>query len=170
MTELNRIDKLEAALAAGQLWRAKEILAGRLGSGGFDATTCEQLGRVLLQMGDDLQAGKYLFLSGVRAPEYAGPIELFRRRHGRAGWQSLLGSLPASARRAAWADLPAALREDLRAAGVPQGAGDETIRRSTERHALRRSAAGCATFLLVLLAAGLLISWFLVSCTRIGKI
>jgi len=49
-----KTDKLAHALAAGQLWRAKEILTGRIGSGRYQPDLCEQLGLLLLRMGDDL--------------------------------------------------------------------------------------------------------------------
>lgn len=56
---MTRPDKLKAALDAGELWRAKEILAGRMGGAPFSPALCEQLGQLMLQMGDVLAAGKY---------------------------------------------------------------------------------------------------------------
>jgi hypothetical protein len=159
--ERARIDKLRAALDAGELWRAREILSGRIGFGRYDPATYEQLGQVLLRMGDDLQAGKYLFLSGVRKPDYAASIALYLRRHKSGGWQSLLGTFPASARGATWTQLPPAVREDLRNLGVPPRPDGETIRKTHERQASQItwrglfSAVGC---LLVVSLLGLLVA------------
>ena len=114
-----RVDKADRALADGQLWRAKEILASRIGTLPLDPEVFERLGRVLLQMGDRLEAGRFLLVSGKRQPEYQEAIALFVRRHSRGGWQDLLASLPAVVRRCKWSDLPPEARADLEAAGVP---------------------------------------------------
>lgn len=161
MTPRDRVkaDKLRAALDAAELWRAKEILSGRIGSGRYDPATYEQLGQVLLEMGDHLAAGRFLFLSGVRRPEYASAIELYLRRHSRGGWRSLLAAFPASARRATWSELPATVREDLRALGVPPRPDDETVWATHQRQVVGQSgwlgALGCA---LILIVIGLLVS------------
>lgn len=159
----DKVDRVEAAIATGQLWRAKEILSGRLGSAEFKPDVYEQLGRVLLQMGDDPQAGKFLFLSGVRRPEYAGAIDLFVRRHSRGGWQSLVGSFPASARAASWANLPPQVRDDLRALGVPARPAVEGVRRTLEKYPRSQaSGPGCTAVLVVAVAIGLLIALIVV--------
>jgi hypothetical protein len=160
---MTKVDKLQAALDTGQLWRAKEILAGRIGSADFSPELCEQFGKLLLQMGDDLQAGKYLFLSGVRLTEYESAIRLYVRRYSRAGWQSLLGSFPAAARRAVWADMPQTVKNELREAGVP-------IRNESEAVGGDAAAApiaplgwrGCLTVIAVVLFGGFLISYLIV--------
>ena len=113
------IDKVAEAIAAGQLWRAKEILSGRVRSRSFDPDLFEELGRVLLKMGDELEAGRFLLLSGKRRPEYQDAIGLFFQRYSRAGWQNMLASLPAAVRACSWSELPQQLRADLEAAGVP---------------------------------------------------
>ena len=52
------------AIESGQLWRAKEILGGRVGTLPFDAELYEQFGALLLRMGDDVQAGRKVAPSG----------------------------------------------------------------------------------------------------------
>jgi hypothetical protein len=54
---------------AGRLWRAKEILQGSI-CREYDLRIFERYGQILLLMRDNLEAGKYLFLSGSRKPEY----------------------------------------------------------------------------------------------------
>jgi hypothetical protein len=120
-------DRAAEALAAGQLWRAKEILWGRLRSRPFDAELYEQLGRVLLQMGDTLEAGKLLLLSGRRTPEYEGAIRLFVERYARTPWQRIAALFPATARRCAWTDLPDRARADLAALGIPESFGVDSL-------------------------------------------
>ena len=159
---MTKPDKLKAALEAGELWRAREILAGRIGVAPFRPALCEQLGQVLLRMGDDLEAGKYLFLSGVRHPEYERAIQLFVRRYSRGGWQSLLGSLPAAARRAAWKDLPQTVTNELRELGVPIRGEAEALRETLERAPARASRRGCLTILVVALVIGVLVGYLAV--------
>jgi hypothetical protein len=152
-------DKLAHALRDGQLWRAKEILSGRIASGPFSPDTYEQFGVLLLRMGDDLQAGKYLFLSGERLPEYKPPIDLFLRRYSRAGWQSLLSAFPSAARRCTWAELPAALREQLVELGVPARPGAEPLRTTLQKYpAAGGGWAGCLILIVVAIALGLLLA------------
>lgn len=141
-------DKADQALAEGKLWRAREILGGRVASGPFDPHLYERLGTVLLRMGDDIEAGKYLFLSGVRTTEYASAIALFLQRHSRSGWRSLVATFPTRVRRARWADLPAEVRTELQAAGVPvKDAG--TVSPALDRHAREASGfGGCAVAVL----------------------
>ncbi len=115
----NSVRRVEAALAEGRLWRAKEILQGALRDAGYDPTLYEQYGLVLLRMGDMVEAGKYLFLSGRRAPEYREAIELFLKRHGRRDWPALAATLPRQARRAPVDAYPYAVRRELAARGIP---------------------------------------------------
>jgi hypothetical protein len=152
--------KVDAALAAGQLWRAKEILAGRVRACPFAPGLYEQFGQLLLKMGDDLLAGKFLFLSGVRRSEYTGPIALYLGRYSRSSWQGLLASFPTAVRRACWTDLPATVRADLRAAGVPEQPGAVAVWATLTKHP-RRSPSnwlGCIGILFVLVVVALLIS------------
>ena len=60
---------VKAALTNNQLWRAKEILQGTIASSGYDPFLFEQYGLILFQMGDLMEAGKYLFLSGQTREE-----------------------------------------------------------------------------------------------------
>ena len=152
------IDRVHEAVSSGQLWRAKEILAGRIGSGPFDPESCEQLGRVLLQMGDDLDAGRFLFLSGQRHAEYEPAIQLFLRRYSRAGWQSLVAAFPAAARRCTWSELPPRVREDLVAAGVPERSDTEPLRATLRHHPAGGSGwGGCLVPLAILALMGALL-------------
>ena len=110
------IDAVERELSAGRLWRAKEILQGRLRSASYDAVLYERYGFVLLQLGDMVEAGKYLFLSGIRKPEYRGPIEIYIERHGKS-LRSLRDTFPACVRRTEIASYPESVLADLQAAG-----------------------------------------------------
>ena len=76
---MNVIETAEREMSNGNLWRAKEIL--------HKSEIYEKLGNVLLQMSDLAEAGKYLFLSGVRKPEYEKAIKIEGGR-ARAGRQA----------------------------------------------------------------------------------
>ena len=154
-----KTDKLADALAAGRLWRAKEILAGRIGSGQYQPDLCEQLGLLLLRMGDDLQAGKFLFLSGQRRPEDQAAIDLFVRRHARGGRHALLAAFPAAVRRSSWSQLPPQVQTDLVAVGVPPRATDEPLWGTHRGHpGDELGLKGCLLGLLGIVGIGLLIA------------
>lgn len=110
------IDTVDRELAAGRIWRAKEILQGRLRSAGYDAALYERYGFVLFQLGYMVEAGKYLFLSGVRKPEYREPIGIYIERHGKS-LNSLRDTFPACVRRTGIPSYPENVLDDLQAAG-----------------------------------------------------
>ena len=101
-------------VAAGRLWRAKEILQGRLPSAGYDAGLYERYGILLLQLGDMKEAGKYLFLSGSRKPAYEQAIGIFIGRHAKSV-NTLYGSFPAAVRAADPSSYPASVLDELQA-------------------------------------------------------
>jgi hypothetical protein len=107
-------------------------------------------------MGDDLQAGKFLFLSGQRRPEYQAAIDLFLQRYSRGGRHSLLAAFPAAVRRSSWSQLPTQVQTDLVSAGVPPRAPDEPLWGGT--HHGEPGLKGCLLGLLVIVGIGLLIA------------
>jgi hypothetical protein len=130
-----------------------------MGTDPFDPKTAEQLGALLLKMGDDIQAGRYLFVSGVRRPEYQASIDMFRRRQSRAGWRSLLGALPGTVKRCVWSEIPAVVRLELHQAGVPQRPASETLKGTLSTTSAGRLAwLGCLVVLAILVGIGLLVS------------
>jgi len=145
----SRVDKAAEAVAAGHFWRAKEILRGRLRAHSFDPEVYEQLGLVLLRMGDHLEAGKFLLLSGKRTPEYEESIRVFIRRYAHAPWQNMLAAFPRNARRCSWSELPAQARADLEAAGVPKRPATERVSRIAQTG--RNAKMGWVGLLLILL-------------------
>jgi hypothetical protein len=78
------------------------------------------LGEVLLELGDQLEAGKYLMLSGVRWPEFAEAIALFVKRFGGSQPRRLYAAFPRSARMARLNDYPEPVNEELRSLGLPE--------------------------------------------------
>lgn len=117
-TDIELPAHVQAALDEGKLWRAKEILQGRVGSMPYSPALYEQYGAVLLAMDDRMQAGKYLFLSGARRPEYEDAIATFMERHGRRSERQLVASFPANARSLALGRFPPNVRAALLERGV----------------------------------------------------
>ena len=111
---------VQAALDASELWRAKQLVGGRINSANrYDASLYEQYGVILMRMGDLVLAGKYLFLSGKRDAIYTDAIELFIRQHGRGGWRTMVGTFPNAVRRMPIEELPQPLRDDYADFNVP---------------------------------------------------
>lgn len=120
MTNRN-LDNAKREIDNGNLWRAKEILQGAVGSErSYDVELFELMGTVLLRMGDLLEAGKYLFLSGVRRPDYLESIEIFLSRHRRKHPRDFVAHLPRSARLRTVSDYPADVARVLREMGFPE--------------------------------------------------
>jgi len=105
--------RMDQAISEGKLWRAKEILQGRVCNSFYDPTLYEKYGGLLLQMGDLIEAGRWLFLSGKRAPEYQTAIELYLQRHGKHGWATLKSSIPKYIRELPLTQFPEALQPEL---------------------------------------------------------
>jgi Family of unknown function (DUF6584) len=100
-------------IANGRVWRAKEILRGSF-SGDFDPDRCEAYGQILLQMNDLKEAGRYLFVSGARKPEYQDAIAIFMEKFATMKARNRLLSLPARIHRVDIDDWPASVIEDLK--------------------------------------------------------
>jgi hypothetical protein len=86
----------------------------------YDPDLYEQFGTVLLAMGDNLEAGRWLFLSGRRDAEYEPAVALFLERHGRRGGERLYASFPAGARLGGPSHYPPPLCDELRELGVSE--------------------------------------------------
>ncbi len=107
----------DQAVASGKLWRAKEILQGNIGTQDFHPQLYERYGHLLLQMGDLIEAGKYLFLSGSRDDRYKEAITLFLDKHRRHP-EHIFGALPMKAKWTPWRKLPPAVRDDMSQLGI----------------------------------------------------
>ena len=116
-------ERVDTEVAEGRLWRAKEILQGNIRTLGYDTELFERYGQVLLAMGDVVEAGKYLFLSGEHKPDYHEPIALYLSRHTRKDPRNLLGTFPDVSRLPQLADYPDAVRQTLEGLGI----SDETL-------------------------------------------
>lgn len=114
------LDKAREEIEKGNLWRAKEILQGAIRSATYDAHLFEMMGTVFLRMGDLPEAGRFLFLSGVRRPEYLGPIEIFLSRHGRKEPHDFLYLFPRTARLRTVSEYPQEVAQVLREMGCPE--------------------------------------------------
>lgn len=105
--------KVQEALDQGKLWRAKEILSNQLAQSSYDVCLYEQYGAVFLMMGDDMEAGRYLFLSGVSKPDYKEAVDIFLNRCGKHDWSHLVQSFPGRARKTPISELPERVQATL---------------------------------------------------------
>ncbi len=106
-------DPVKQAIDANMLWRAKEILEGRVGSMPYDPELYEQYGVILMKTENVMSAGKYLFLSGSRLPEYKYCIDIFVKRHARSGWQTVVRLFPVKAKQLALSQFPDCVQKDI---------------------------------------------------------
>ncbi len=110
MVNQNSYQRVDEAIERDEIWRAKEILRGAIRSSGYDVELYERYGRLLLDVQEKLEAGKYLFLSRSRRPEYESAIELYLSR---VRDDRLYYSFPRSARLREISDYPASIQTDL---------------------------------------------------------
>ena len=121
MTVESTISRADDEVANGRLWRAKEILGSSISNYGYSRDILRALATVLLQMGDDLEAGKFLLLS-IDTPTEAemDAINLFLSRCDDQNYGNLLAKFPARARLENRDDYPERLRNHLAEIGAPQ--------------------------------------------------
>ena len=112
------LTRVDAELTAGRAWRAKEIIRGAIAGGKAEPAILECYGRLLERLGERVEAGKYLFLSGIRNPEYEESIALFKARHAKRTGKDLVSQFPAGIRRQEFHALPLILQNELAAMGI----------------------------------------------------
>lgn len=146
------LGRAAAEVQAGRLWRAKEILEGNLPTRGYDLALYEAYGALLAEMGDDLEAGRFLFLSGARKPEYDEPVQLYLQRFGLHGWQQLVGTFPAAAKRPSLAEYPGSVAAALRRLGRPEFVALHEMRRlPPHRRPSLAKTIGCAVLVTIVI-------------------
>ena len=106
-------------LAAGRHWRAKEILRGAMPRP-YSPFLAEELGKVLLAMHDAPEAGRYLFLSGARHPDYEESIALWLKRAGKRDPHLLYQNFFKQAKLGKLDAYPERVRQDLLELGVDE--------------------------------------------------
>ena len=117
MSRQKTLEKARIALNECTLWRAKEVLQGNISSHGYDSEIFECYGQILLRMGDNIEAGKFLFLSGARDGEYHDAIERYLRRFKNTIIADLHSNFPRSVRRIQLNKLPPVVIETLKEMG-----------------------------------------------------
>lgn len=118
---LATIDRAKELLETGHPDRALRILAGGVHGTGFNVDFYELFGRVLLANDQILNAGRFLFLSGSRNPEYVDAIEAYlKRNHDPGNFRQLHSSFPETAK-TIWKlnSFPEAVRHRLKKLGFP---------------------------------------------------
>jgi hypothetical protein len=115
---MRTIERAQEETERGRLWRAREILQGSVRSG-YDIEVYEEYGKLLLRMGDWIEAGRFLFLSGARKVAYEEAIALYLSKH-RGGPAELFRSFPRKARLVVLSTYPSAVERDLLARGFPK--------------------------------------------------
>jgi hypothetical protein len=112
--------RVDQAVSEGKLWKAKEILQGNIAATRFDPALYEKYATVLLEMGDLVEAGKYIFLAGNNKPEYIHAKELYLSRYAKSGWQNLYGTFPSWAKLLDLSEYPESVADELRRLGYPE--------------------------------------------------
>jgi hypothetical protein len=156
-------DKQIAELIAnGEHWKAKEKLQGRLSALTYDCDLFESYGQVLLKMHDSLEAGKYLFLSGARKPEYDDSISLFLDRYSQKDICYIYHSFPKAAQAAEFSEFPSVVIRELNERGFSQN----DIRKRTELGKPSSSPGNSFVGGLIVTVLLALLGGFLVSAVR----
>ena len=115
--------RAETEIREGRPWRAKEILRGNICTRPYSPELYGRYGELLIGLGDELEAGKYLFLAGSDDARHRQAIDLFLRRCGPSGGE-LHSRFPARARRLSLEHYPPMVREALSSRGYTGGERD----------------------------------------------
>ncbi len=113
-------------------------------------------------MGDAVEAGKYLFLSGVRKPEYETPIALFIGRYTRRDPLQLYHALPRPGRLARRDAYPPVVAAHLEQLGLPATLPLRVAAGSTGSRSSTMVGLGCLLVLgiiLLLTFIGFRVAW-----------
>ena len=117
-------EKLKPLFESRQYWKAKQIVRRMIkNSNIYDPELFGLYGKVLAKMHDDLEAGKYFFLSGLRGPEYDDKINLFISRYKKSKnkrYISLSCQFPKIARYRKMDDFPEPTRSDILKLGLKE--------------------------------------------------
>lgn len=116
--------RVDDEIERGELAKARNILISAIRNSPFDARLYEELGWVYLLMCDWPHAGRFLFLSGVRKPEYEGAIALFLEQYGN-DWQQLVSQFPSRAARLRRDQFPETVQQYLEKLDMPRDQGEE---------------------------------------------
>ena len=123
------IQKAEAFLESGAAEKALQLLAGAVHGMGFNQHFYELFGRVLLENNQEVNAGRFLFLSGSTKQEHQAAIETYiQRNHDPGNFRQLHSTFPESAR-TIWKleKFPDTVAEQLRTLGFPENIQDNFI-------------------------------------------
>jgi hypothetical protein len=110
------LQRARSECAAGRPWRAKEILQGHIAASPYSPLLYGEYGALLLKLGDALEAGKYLLLSGSNSPDHRMAISLFLERYG-ADPSQLHGQFPSAAKGLSIEAYPDSLRQIFASSG-----------------------------------------------------
>lgn len=113
-------------------------MQGRIASEPFHPELFEAPGRVLLAMGDQFEAGRYLFVSGIRKPDYQYAIDTFLYRFANTSASQLHASLPSRARVVPVIDLPSAVVQEFEARGLSAKSLQREVEKRRRPEALSR--------------------------------
>ncbi len=118
-------------ISSGDGRSALRLLGGSCFGAGYDCDYFYLMGRALLLTDSIINAGRFLFLSGVRGPEVSLPIaEFIRRNSDRNNFRQLQSQFPLRVR-TYWhlSRFPASVASDLRKLGWPEDTQQEIVRR-----------------------------------------
>ena len=144
------------------MWRAKEILQGRLAASKYDVVLFEKYGLVLLKMGDLLEAGKYLFLSGVRKPEYCESISIYLERYEKKNINSLFHTFPHAAQASEFTAYPESVIKELTEKGYKAHKVKEVVdkRNEIKETVSSKVFGGFALLVIIGILGGLVVQGF----------
>ena len=129
MTIAKTIQRAQAELSDGRLWRAKEILASSLSAYGYSREIYLAYANVLVQLGDQLEAGRFYLLSVDEPDDQQRPlVELFLKRHQKDDWMRLLLRFPKPARLSERSKYPDYLRNYLETLKAPSNNDQEQLK------------------------------------------
>ena len=149
-------EKLKPLFESKQYWKAKQILRRLIkNSNKYNPEFFGLYGKVLSKMHDDLEAGKYFFLSDLRGPEYDDKINLFISRYTKSKnkrYISLSSQFPKIAQNRKIDDFPEPTRSDILKLGLKTEENEiKETQNSQDERILKKIRSSILMVLIILL-------------------
>ncbi len=108
---------IEQAMINGDLWLAREHYQSLVRVCGFDQKVYQDFANLLIEMREDLVAGRFYFLAGDRSHKAQKCISKFLDRYKRTKFGSIQSQFPKSAQKMKIREFPEPIRSELIAWG-----------------------------------------------------
>jgi hypothetical protein len=130
--------KIAAERTNNRLWRAKELVRGRMTASNYDRELFRRYAEILADMHDDDEAGRYYFLSGYRSGRAVDLVKTFLHRRAKREFENFWNEMPQAAHRISPNSIPDICRSELAELGHTNKSIDDKFKLLQKRETSRQ--------------------------------